>query len=322
MISNGLACKRANVGFHGGMNEIYRKIDSAELQKLRESAHPPILLDVRLEEDCQCSRLPGASNNCVFEVGFVDRLSGLVPEKTTPVCVYGACADSQESRMAAEKLCRAGYTEVYDLREGLEGWRDAGLATEEFAVPAPVPTLATDGVHPVNLQESSIRWTGRNLLNRHDGQIGLKSGALRIESGRLTGGSLVIDMCSITNNDLAGTPLHEVLIRHLMDHDFFDAGKFPEATVEITGAADIPGSTPGSANLSVTAVLTLKGVSETVVFPASTGITAEGKLAAQATLSFDRTKWNVIYGSGRWFRHLGGHLVNDLIELQLRIVTE
>ena len=30
---------------------------------------------------------------------------------------------------------------------------------------------------------------------------------------------------------------------------------------------------------------------------------------------------NVLYGSGKWFRHLGGHLVNDLVELQLRIVT-
>ena len=53
----------------------------------------------------------------------------------------------------------------------------------------------------------------------------------------------------------------------------------------------------------------------------SAGITAEGKAAAQASFAIDRTRWNVKYGSGRLFRNLGGHLVNDMIELQLRIVS-
>jgi hypothetical protein len=38
-------------------------------------------------------------------------------------------------------------------------------------------------------------------------------------------------------------------------------------------------------------------------------------------LAIDRTLWNVLYGSGKYFRRLGGHLVNDQIEIQLRIVT-
>ena len=56
-------------------------------------------------------------------------------------------------------------------------------------------------------------------------------------------------------------------------------------------------------------------------FLAVVGVTPEGKLAAQASLAIDRTLWEVLYGSGKYFRNLGGHLVNDLIELQLRIVT-
>ena len=50
-------------------------------------------------------------------------------------------------------------------------------------------------------------------------------------------------------------------------------------------------------------------------------MTPEGKFAAQASFAIDRTLWEVLYGSGKYFRNLGGHLVNDLIELQLRIVT-
>lgn len=41
-----------------------------------------------------------------------------------------------------------------------------------------------------------------------------------------------------------------------------------------------------------------------------------------AHFEFNRTRWGVIYGSSRFFRHLGMHLVFDLISLQLRIVTE
>lgn len=53
---------------------------------------------------------------------------------------------------------------------------------------------------------------------------------------------------------------------------------------------------------------------------ATTGLTPEGKPAAQATFSLDRTHWGAIYGSARFFQRRGMHLVNDLIDLQLRIV--
>jgi hypothetical protein len=38
-------------------------------------------------------------------------------------------------------------------------------------------------------------------------------------------------------------------------------------------------------------------------------------------LSFDRTHWNVLYGSGRYFQGLGMHLVYDLVDLEIKIVT-
>jgi hypothetical protein len=34
-----------------------------------------------------------------------------------------------------------------------------------------------------------------------------------------------------------------------------------------------------------------------------------------AHFDFDRTRWNVIYGSSRFFEHLGMHLVFDLISI-------
>jgi len=49
--------------------------------------------------------------------------------------------------------------------------------------------------------------------------------------------------------------------------------------------------------------------------------TPENGLAAEAHFDVDRTRWNIIYGSTRYFEHLGMHLVFDHISIQLRIVA-
>jgi len=292
----------------------------ATLAELIKGLRPPVLIDVRLSEDYQCCRLPGALNNCVFEVAFTERMTAVAPDLSAPVCLYGAGEGSIESRMAAEKLLRLGYTAVHELEGGIAAWCDAGMPVEE-APATPEPALY-DGKYRIDLDGSRIQWTGRNLLNHHTGRIALKQGELIITGGQLAGGSFVIDMKGISCDDLAGNSLHDVLIHHLCDHDFFDTHLFPEARFEITSAEPVEGGTPGAPNLHVSGKLTLKDVTAPLDFLASAGITDGGKPAAQATLAFDRTLWNVLYGSGKWFHHLGGHLVNDLIELQLRIVAE
>ena len=290
----------------------------------RRLAEPdrPVLVDVRLEEDYALARLPESKTNCVFEVAFLDRMGDVAPDKGTTVCVYGATADSYEARMAAEKLCRVGYTRVLELREGLEGWKSAGLPLEGGADSAIAETPSPDGWLDVDVTESHVEWVGRNLLNKHYGRIELKGGKLRFDRGDLAGGEFTLNMRAITCQDLAGDPLHDVLIAHLVSHDFFDVELYPEARFVITATERVAGATPGAPNLVVSGELTLKDVSRALEFVASAGLTAEGKAAAQAAFAIDRTQWNVLYGSGKYFRHLAGHLVNDLIEIQIRIVTQ
>jgi rhodanese-related sulfurtransferase len=296
-------------------------ISPARLRELLGGSRPPVVIDARLEDDFRCFHLPAAESNCVFEVAFTGRLPAIAPDPSMPVCVVGSGFPSRESRMAAEKLDRLGYATVYVLEGGMAAWCAASLPVSEGPA-LPAPPSPRDGVHGIDLRESRVQWTGRNLLNHHTGCIALKSGSLTLSGGRLTGGRFAFDMTAITCDDLAGDSLHDVLVRHLLDHDFFDAAVFPEADFILTGADPVSGATPGSPNLRVKGRLTLKGVTGDLEFLACTGITADGKLAAQATLSFDRTCWNVFYGSGKWFHRLGGHLVNDLIELQIRIVSE
>jgi hypothetical protein len=47
----------------------------------------------------------------------------------------------------------------------------------------------------------------------------------------------------------------------------------------------------------------------------------DGTLKAHAHFDFDRTLWNVKYGSAKFFKLLGMHLVDDLVSLDLKIVA-
>lgn len=297
-------------------------INPSSLSRRLAEPDRPVLVDVRLEEDYALAHLPESKTNCVFEVAFLDRMGDVAPDKRATVCVYGATADSYEARMAAEKLCRVGYNRVLELREGLEGWKSAGLPLEGGADSAIAETPSPDGWLDVDVTESHVEWVGRNLLNKHYGRIELKGGKLRFDRGDLVGGEFTLNMRAITCQDLAGDPLHDVLIAHLVSHDFFDVELYPEARFVIRATERVAGATPGAPNLVVSGELTLKNISRALEFVASAGLTAEGKAAAQAAFGIDRTQWNVLYGSGKYFRHLAGHLVNDLIELQIRIVTQ
>ena len=295
-------------------------ISPAELTELRKSRPDLVLLDVRLAEDFTAEHLRGATNNCVFEVQFLDRMKEIAPDLLVPVCCYGCGQGSLESSVAAEKLRRGGYSSVYDLASGLAACTEVGWSTECVGTLRATPALH-DGTYDVDLSESWVEWTGRNLLNSHYGRIGLRRGEISVRDGRLAGGEFVLEMAEITCHDLAGTPLHDVLVAHLRSDDFFDTGQFPTARFVLSATSSPAEATPGSRNLPISGELTMKDISAPLQLFASAGVAPDGRLAAQAEFELDRTRWNVLYGSGKFFRRLGGHLVNDCISIRLRIVA-
>ncbi len=297
-----------------------RLIKSSELAEVLTRPDSGVVIDVRSADDFERSHISGAINNCVYEVAFCDRMASIVSDAGHPIYLYGHSAKTHEARMAAEKLCREGFLDVLELREGLDGWIAAGYPVAAKGALQETP-IEINGVRTINLEESHIEWTGRNLLNKHHGRIAISSGSLNFDNSTLIGGEFTISMKSITCADLQGSELHDVLIAHLESDDFFDVQIYPEARFTITKASQIPHATPGAPNLKVHGNLAIKGITLPMDFNATAGITPEGHAAAQATLSFDRTLWNVIYGSGKFFRNLAGHLVNDFIEIQVRIVA-
>ncbi len=283
------------------------------------SAQPPAVLDVRLEEDFAASHLPAARNACVFKMSFLDDVAKQGLSADRPVVVYGAGPNSHEARVAADKLVAASFTGVSELRDGLHGWTAAGHPVEGTGVTTTPEPL--QGTFSIDLVESRVEWTGRNLLNRHAGSVAIKAGHVTFEKGWLVGGDFVVDLNTLTCADLADTAMNRLLIEHLKGDDFFDVAHHPEARFQIRKVEPVPGAGPGMPNLRLSGELTLRGQIKPLAFLAAAGRTPTGRPAAQAVFAFDRTTWGSIYGSGKFFQRLGMHLVNDLIEVQIRLLA-
>ncbi len=137
----------------------------------------------------------------------------------------------------------------------------------------------------------------------------------------VAGGEFTLDMESIANTDLADTALNRMLIAHLKSDDFFETAAYPTATFHLRHVTLNPHAHPGNINADIDGALTLKGVTEDLAFPAIIESLPGGVLSAEAHFDIDRTRWNVIYGSGKFYEALGKHLVHDQISLSLRMVT-
>jgi polyisoprenoid-binding protein YceI len=278
------------------------------------------LVDVLLPEDYACRHIAGAGNACVYEMVFLERIAECVPDKDRAVVVYDDSGTTLAARTAKEKLERAGYRHVAILEGGLQAWQAAGFAVEQGTVsPAPV---VNDGAYPLDTEKSVVEWTGRNINNRHYGRIAISGGEVVTSSGLPVSGRFVLDMESMANLDLQDEGWRSMLHRHLKSEDFFDVERYPTATFELSGAAAVVGATPGTPNVEIAGNLTIKGRTHPLRFPAMVAAQEDGTLKAQASIDIDRTLWGVCYGSGRLYERLGMHLVNDLISIELFIVTQ
>ncbi len=178
--------------------------------------------------------------------------------------------------------------------------------------------FAQEVKYKTDLQKSSVLWTGYYLFSfgEHNGKIDLKQGTLTVKDGMIASGEFEIDMHSIVNIDMGedGKSLSD----HLKSDDFFSVDKFPKATFKIEQSKKMEDVGPGEPDVRVTGLLTLKGVTHPITFPALIQIN-ENEVIAKAKLKFDRTKWNVRYGSGKLFGDVGDNAISDAIGLELNL---
>ncbi len=194
-----------------------------------------------------------------------------------------------------------------------------GIAGAHAAPKAKAPAVKETKV-VFDAAQSNLKWEGKKAIvdSKHAGNVKLKSGELTMAGDQLKGGKFEIDMTSLTNTDLTDAEKNQQLVGHLKSDDFFDVAKYPTATVKIKHAKSVEGIV--GPTYEVVADVTIKGKTNEVKFPA-TIIEKDGKTTAKANITLDRTKWDVRYGSGKFFKGLGDKVIADNFQVDLELVS-
>ena len=98
-----------------------RRVDVEAFDKLRSNTNV-VLLDVRSVAEFEKGRIPGAINLDINSTQFTERAAALDKGKTYLV----NCAVGMRSARACKKLETMGFTNLFDLAPGFDGWKKAG----------------------------------------------------------------------------------------------------------------------------------------------------------------------------------------------------
>jgi adenylyltransferase/sulfurtransferase len=98
------------------------EISVEEAHELLQKKEPIVLLDIREKEEIALGYIEGST---FLPQGLLsERVENLLPDKSVPIIVY--CAGGIRSLAAAKLMGEKGYTHVFSLTKGINGWKEAG----------------------------------------------------------------------------------------------------------------------------------------------------------------------------------------------------
>lgn len=172
-----------------------------------------------------------------------------------------------------------------------------------------------ESTYEVDTSSSKIRWTGSKLIGDHYGTLQLQNGSFTLEGNKLLRGNFTIDMRSLENQDLEGER-REKLETWLRSEEMFYVERYPTVSFKIAAARYLS----EQQQYEVKGQLTIKGISHDIVFPAI--IEKSGSnLRVQAEITFDRTRWNLNYGSGGLVAGVGNFAIDDEVEVAVDLIA-
>jgi polyisoprenoid-binding protein YceI len=169
----------------------------------------------------------------------------------------------------------------------------------------------------IDTKASKVHWNGKKVTGEHTGYLSVGKGSVMVENNSVVGAKVSIDMNSIVCTDIKDEGTNQKFVGHLKSDDFFSVEKHPKVNFEITSMK--PGSTAGEYN--VNGKLTIKGITNDISFPAKVSVN-NGLVKAVGTAKLDRTKWDIRYGSGKFFQGLGDKMIYDEFEVTFDIAAK
>ncbi|MCZ4408400.1 YceI family protein [Cryomorphaceae bacterium 1068] len=177
-------------------------------------------------------------------------------------------------------------------------------------------TEGPSGAYSLSQDESQMIWAGNMLkvggvsLYGHTGTIDFQKGMMTMTDGKITDGTFVIDMSTITPTDDSYKPEEgstpEKLVGHLSSPDFFAVDSFPTATFKVTGMED--GKIMGD--------MTIRGITNAETIEGVVMETMNGKVKATGSMTLDRQKYNVAFDMGAEDK-----ILSDDLDLEFTIVA-
>ncbi len=175
--------------------------------------------------------------------------------------------------------------------------------TSEPAKATSPATAAQGQKYLISPQASKVEFVGSKVTGSHNGSFNDFTGEIAY------GGTPEKSSVNIKIKTEAMTTDDEGLTKHLKTADFFDVGKFPEASFVSTEIK--PGGDKGASH-TVTGNLTLHGVTKAVTFPATINVTPE-TATVDSTFSINRRDFGINYAGQ------ANNLIRDDVVLKLTI---
>lgn len=186
-------------------------------------------------------------------------------------------------------------------------------AVEEIKETVPAP----DGVYQLNTEKSQLMWEGTMLkiggvsLYGHTGTIKFAKGEVKVGNGMVAGGTLVVDMKTITPTDENYNPEEnrgkDNLVGHLSSKDFFAIEEHPTARIDIRG---------GNEN-AVKSQMTIRGVTNAEAITDLNISYDGGNIVYEGNMTIDRQKYNVAFEMPAEDK-----ILSDEINLTFKVIFE
>lgn len=170
--------------------------------------------------------------------------------------------------------------------------------------------------YKIEPKESTVKWLGEKVAGKHFGKVKVKAGAFQLEGNDLVGGRVLIDMTSITVDDIENKEWNGKLVAHLKNDDFFSVDKHKEAILLVKNAMMAKGG-----GYDVNGELTIKGVTKPIMFKVK--LDKKDKVVkAKGSFTFDRTLYGIKYNSGKFFSELGDKMIKDQVKVDFDVVAK
>jgi len=160
----------------------------------------------------------------------------------------------------------------------------------------------------IKVKESTIKWNAYKVTGQHFGFIQLKDGTLSFDNDQLVGGTFVVDMTSLTVEDLKGMK-KRILTKHLKSNDFFGVKNHPTSNLIFTEVKK------NKKSYTITADLTIKEITKPVSFEMKLQ-----KNKATTKLKINRTHYNIKYRSANFFDNLKNKAIDDDFVLEITLI--